>query len=55
MISHSKEKKNKKLNRETVRNTVIKEYETNVTNKYNRIWNNVLIKTLNIKSIITYK
>ena len=37
MISQSKEKKNKKLNRETVRNIVIKEYKTNVTNKRNKI------------------
>ena len=38
-ISQSKEKKNKKLNRETVRNILIKEYKDSITNKYNYEWN----------------
>ena len=38
-ISQSKEKKNKKLNRETVRNILIKEYIDSITNKYNCEWN----------------
>ena len=36
MISQSKEKNNKKLNREYIRNILIKEYKTNVTNKRNK-------------------
>ena len=55
MISQSKEKKNKKLNSETVRNIVIIEYKNNVTNKRNKIWNNVLIKSLNINPITTLR
>ena len=54
-ISQSKEKKNKKLIRDTVKNIVIKEYKTNVKIKYNRIWNSVLIKSLNIKPITTIR
>ena len=53
MISQSKEKNNKKLNREYIRNILIKEYKTNITNKRNKRWNNVLIKSLNINPITT--
>ena len=54
-ISQSIEKKNKKLNREYIRNILIKEYKTNVTNKRNKIWNYVLIKSLHINSITTLR
>ena len=53
MIFQSKGKKNKKLKREYIRNILIKEYKTNVTNKRNKIWNNVLINSLNINPITT--
>ena len=52
-ISQSKEKKNKKLNRETVRNILIKEYIDSITNKYNCEWNKSICIYLNIKQITT--
>ena len=52
-ISQSKEKKNKKLNRQTVRNILVNEYKDSITNKYNCEWNKSLCINLNINQITT--
>ena len=39
------------INRELLRNQIIKEYKDNITKDYNKKWNDLIIKSLNILPI----